>query len=353
MEQFLSTNGFYIFLALVVMLLVIVAASSARRRRELDRQLISMNRALEMSNRRVAELSQAMENRQERLRDTLDERMDELRTSNELRFEQLRHEVSGRLDVRLGESFRTVNEQLARVDKGLGEMRGLAGSVSDLTMIMTNARARGAWGETQLRALIEDMLSPGQYLENTVVVPGSTERVEFAIVMPDSTGETTLMAVDSKFPVETYLRLSEDGTDAAFERRVLDEAKRISTKYIKPPHTVDFAVMFLPAESLYAEVARRRGLVERIQNEYHVLVSGPCTFAALLTSLRLGFRSVTIERRSAEVMALLTGVQDEFTKYADTIARAGQRARQLEDELNSVEVRARAVVRKMRDIAEE
>ena len=353
MQEFLSTYGFYIFLAAIIVLAAAALAASLRRRRDMDRQLAALNRALEMSNRRTAELSQAMENRQERLRDTLDERMEELRASNDLRFEQLRHEVSGRLDARLGDSFRTVNEQLARVDKGLGEMRNLAGSVGDLTKIMTNSRARGAWGETQLRTLIEDMLSPGQYLENAAVVPGSTERVEFAIVMPDSTGESTLMAVDSKFPVETYVRLSENGPDTAFERRVLDEAKRISGKYIKPPHTVEFAVMFLPAESLYAEVARRRGLVERIQNEYHVLVSGPCTFAALLTSLRIGFRSVTIERRGAEVMALLQGVQDEFAKYADTVARAGQRARQLEDELNAVEVRARAVVRKMRDIAEE
>ena len=353
MSEFLSENGFYIFLSLIIVLAAVVAISSVRRRRELDRQLISLNRALEISNRRTAELSQAMEARQERLRGTIDERMDELRASNDLRFEQLRHEVSGRLDARLGDSFRTVNEQLARVDKGLGEMRTLAGGVSDLTKIMTNARARGAWGETQLRALMEDMLAPGQYLENAAVEPGSTERVEFAVVMPDSRGETVLMAVDSKFPVETYLRLAENGTDMAFERRVLDEAKRISVKYIKQPYTVDYAVMFLPAESLYAEVARRRGLVERVQNEYHVLISGPCTFAALLTSLRLGFRSVTIEKRGAEVMALLRSVQEEFVKYADTVARAGQRARQLEDELNSVEVRARAVVRKMRDIEEE
>ena len=175
MSEFLNEYGFYIFLALIVVLGAIAAVSSARRRRELDRQLAAMNRALEMSNRRAAELSQAMEARQERLRGTIDERMDDLRASNDLKFEQLRHEVSGRLDMRLGDSFRTVNEQLARVDKGLGEMRSLAGGVNDLTKIMTNARARGAWGETQLRALIEDMLAPGQYLENAAVEPGSID----------------------------------------------------------------------------------------------------------------------------------------------------------------------------------
>jgi len=353
MAEFLNAYGVYVFIAVIVLLAAAYSALSANRRRETDRQLAAMNRALEMSNRRVAELSQAIETRQERLRDTLEERMDDLCEFNDMKFEQLRKEVSGRLDARLGDSFRTVNEQLARVDKGLGEMRTLAQNVSGLTKIMTNSRARGAWGEVQLCALLEETLSPGQYLENTPVEPGSSERVEFAIVMPDSTGQQVLMAVDSKFPVETYMRLDDDASGAAFERRVLDEAKRISTKYIRPPHTVDYAVMFLPAESLYAEAARRRGLVERVQNEYRVLIAGPGTFAALLTSLQIGFRSVTIERRSAEVMALLRGVQDEFAKYADTVARAGQRARQLEDELNSVEVRARAVVRKLRDISEE
>ena len=353
MDKFIESYGVFLLLAAAVAVVAVIAAVAGRRRRSMERQLAAMSRALDNTVRRVSDMSAAMETRQERLRDTLDGRMDELRESNDRRFEQLRNEVSGRLDARLGESFRTVNEQLARVDKGLGEMRGLASGVNDLTKIMTNARARGSWGEVQLRALIEDALSPGQYLENVAVVPGSAERVEFAVIMPDISGAQTLMAVDSKFPMETYLRLTDEQGGAAFERRVLDEAKRISTKYVKPPHTVDYAVMFLPAESLYAEVARRRGLVERIQNEYRVLVSGPCTFAALLTSLRLGFRSVTIEKRGAEVMALLQGVQDEFQKYAETVARAGQRARQLEDELNSVEVRARAVVRKLRSAAEE
>ena len=344
MAEFLNEYGLYV-LGVAAIIAVLLAAYIARPKRK--------DRELEMISRRIAEISRAMEDRQERLRNTLEERMDDLCEFNDMKFEQLRKEVSGRLDARLGDSFRTVNEQLARVDKGLGEMRSLASGVSDLTKIMTNSRARGAWGEVQLRSLVEDMLSSGQYLENVPVEPGSTERVEFAIVMPDSTGKEILMAVDSKFPVETYLRLADEASGAAFERRVLDEAKRISTKYIRPPYTVDYAVMFLPAESLYAEAARRRGLVERVQNEYRVLISGPGTFAALLTSLRIGFNSVTIERRSAEVMALLRGVQDEFAKYADTVAKAGQRARQLEDELNSVEVRARAVVRKLRDISEE
>lgn len=351
MAGFLEENALYILIALAVAVAAFIAVFSAARRREQARQLASMNRALEVSARRLADMSQAMEARQERLRDTLENRMDELRRSNEARFENLRSEMSGRLDARLGESFRTVNAQLERVDKGLGEMRTLAAGVNDLSRIMTNARARGAWGEVQLRALISDALAPGQYLENAPVVPGNTERVEFAVIMPDSTGQKVLMAVDSKFPIETYLRLTDDASGgAAFERKLLEEAKRISTKYIKPPHTVDYAIMFLPAESLYAEAARRRGLVERIQNDYRVLVAGPATFAALLTSLRMGFSSIAIEKKSAEVMKALRGVQEEFDRYTEAVAKAGQRARQLEEELGAVEVRARAMARRLRNI---
>lgn len=353
MEGFMDTYGIFLLAAVAAAVIIIVLISSWQRRRDTARQLNAMHRALDVSVRRVSELTGAMEERQERLRSTLDERITEMNAVNDRRFEQLRQEVSGRLDNRLGESFRTVNEQLARVDKGLGEMRSLASGVGELTRIMTNSRARGSWGEVQLRALMVEILAPGQYLENVPVTPGAAERVEFAVIMPESGDEKLLMAVDSKFPVETYLRLTDETGGTAFERRVLEEAKRISTKYVKPPHTVDFAVMFLPAESLYAEVARRRGLVERVQNEYNVLISGPGTFAALLTSLRMGFRSAAVERKGAEVMAVLRGVQDEFAKYADTVARAGQRARQLEDELNAVEVRARAVVRKLRDVADE
>lgn len=351
MPDYIAENYEIILIgALLLVLLAVLIASSARRR-FLERQLSQMNRALEISTRRVAELSDSIEKRQDRLRGSLDERMEALRDSNDRKLDQLREIVTGKLDARLGESFRTVNEQLARVDKGLGEMRSLAADVGDLKKIMTNARARGAWGEVQLRALMEEVLAPSQYLENTTVAPGATERVEFAIVLPDAAGETTLIAVDSKFPVEQFLRLP-DGA-AAFEKAVLDEGKRISSKYIHPPHTVDYAVMFLPAESLYAEVARRRGLVERLQNELRVLVAGPNTFAALLTSLRMGFRGAILERRGTEVMATLRGVEAEFSKYAEAVERAKQRARQLEGDLDGIETRARAVERRLREVGEE
>lgn len=351
MAEYIAKNIWLILLGAAAAALLAVLMASAARRRALERQLAQMSRALEGSTRRIAELSEAMERRQDRLRGALDERMDALRDSNDKKLDQLREIVTGKLDARLGESFRTVNDQLARVDRGLGEMRSLAADVGDLKKIMTNARARGAWGEVQLRALLEDALSPGQYLENASVTPGGTERVEFAILLPDAAGETSLIPVDSKFPMEHFLRLPEAAP--AFERTVLDEGKRISSKYIRPPHTVDYAVMFLPAESLYAEVAGRRGLIERLQNEMKVLVAGPGTFAALLVSLRMGFRGAALERRGAEVMALLRGVQAEFGKYADSVERAKLRARQLEGDLDGVETRARAVARRLREIGEE
>ena len=350
MRVFFMNNWMYIaFEALAIA--VAVCIYSAVRRRALERQISRMGRVLDASMRQLGELSRAMEQRQENLRGAVSDRLDSMRDSNDQRFDQLRLDMSTRLDRRLGDSFRTVNEQLARVDKGLGEMRNLVGDVGDLKRILTNPRARGAWGEVQLRGILEDTLAPGQYLENTAVEKGAAERVEFAIVMPDASGEQVLLPVDSKFPVESYLRMDEnDG--AAFEKRVLEEAKRISAKYIRPPHTMDYAVMFLPAESVYAEVARRRGLVERVQNDYRVLISGPATFAALITSLRLGYRGLAVERHGAEVMALLHSVQDEFSKYAETVSRARQRARQLETELDALEVRARAVERSLRDVGE-
>lgn len=351
MQEFFEAYWMYVLAAAALVVIAVIALSAIRQKR-LERNLYRMSRALDISMRRLDDLSRDMETRQENLRAAVSDRMDSLRDSNDQKFDQLRLDMSTRLDRRLGDSFRTVNEQLERVDKGLGEMRTLAGDVGDLKKVLTNPRARGAWGEVQLRSIIEDMLTPGQYLENTAVEPGVTERVEFAIVMPDASGEQVLLPVDSKFPVESYLRLDESGANA-FEKRVLEEAKRISTKYIRPPRTVDYAVMFLPVESVYAEVTRRRGLVERVQNDYGVLISGPATFAALITSLRLGYRGLAIERHGAEVMNLLQGVKEEFTKYADTVSRARQRARQLETELDALEVRARAVERSLRDVGEE
>jgi len=276
----------------VILVIMLAAMENARKRadrrerrillermqRESEQQartITILNQTLTASAQQIAELSTAMEARQDRLRTTLDERLDAMQRMNDRKLEQMRETVEEKLqstlDGRLGASFRVVNEQLARVHKGLGEMQTLAANVGDLKKVLTNVKTRGVWGEVRLRALLEQSLAPGQYIENAQVEPGSAERVEFAIRLPAQEGDGLLLPIDSKFPQEDYLRLVE-ASDAGdreavekcavqLERAVTEQAKKISDKYIKPPQTVDFAILFLPVESLYAEVIRRSGKI--------------------------------------------------------------------------------------------
>ena len=315
---------------------------------------------------RLNAVSALNENRLEQMRRTLDERLDALARLNDQKLEQMRKTVSEKLEStlenRLGQSFRLVNEQLARVHKGLGEMQTLAQGVGDLKKVLTNVKTRGVWGEVRLRALLEDALSPGQYLENAQVRPGTQERVEFAIRLPAADGEGALLPVDSKFPQEDYLRLVDaaqsgdaEGVRAArkqLENAVREQARRIREKYVAPPATTDYAVLFLPVESLYAEVARVDGLLESLQNTFRVLVAGPSTFAALLTSLQMGFRTVALQKRSGEVLELLSAVQEEFQKYGEAVRKARTRLEQATGDLDFIDTRARALGRKLRDVGE-
>ena len=315
---------------------------------------------------RLNAVSALNENRLEQMRRTLDERLDALARLNDQKLEQMRKTVSEKLEStlenRLGQSFRLVNEQLARVHKGLGEMQTLAQGVGDLKKVLTNVKTRGVWGEVRLRALLEDSLSPGQYLENAQVRPGTQERVEFAIRLPAADGEGALLPVDSKFPQEDYLRLVDaaqsgdaEGVRAArkqLENAVREQARRIREKYVAPPATTDYAVLFLPVESLYAEVARADGLLESLQNTCRVLVAGPSTFAALLTSLQMGFRTVALQKRSGEVLELLSAVQEEFQKYGDAVRKARTRLEQATGDLDFIDTRARALSRKLRDVGD-
>ena len=315
---------------------------------------------------RLNAVSALNENRLEQMRRTLDERLDALARLNDQKLEQMRKTVSEKLEStlenRLGQSFRLVNEQLARVHKGLGEMQTLAQGVGDLKKVLTNVKTRGVWGEVRLRALLEDALSPGQYLENAQVRPGTQERVEFAIRLPAADGEGALLPVDSKFPQEDYLRLvdaAQSGDANAvraarkqLENAVREQARRIREKYVAPPATTDYAVLFLPVESLYAEVARVDGLLESLQNTYRVLVAGPSTFAALLTSLQMGFRTAALQKRSGEVMELLSAVQEEFQKYGEAVRKARTRLEQATGDLDFIDTRARALGRKLRDVGE-
>lgn len=315
---------------------------------------------------RLNAVSALNENRLEQMRRTLDERLDAIARLNDQKLEQMRRTVSEKLEStlenRLGQSFRLVNEQLARVHKGLGEMQTLAQGVGDLKKVLTNVKTRGVWGEVRLRALLEDSLSPGQYLENAQVRPGTQERVEFAIRLPAAEGEGALLPVDSKFPQEDYLRLVDaaqsgdaEGVRAArkqLENAVREQARRIREKYVAPPATTDYAVLFLPVESLYAEVARADGLLESLQNTCRVLVAGPSTFAALLTSLQMGFRTVALQKRSGEVLELLSAVQEEFQKYGEAVRKARTRLEQATGDLDLIDTRARALGRKLRDVGE-
>ena len=253
-----------------------------------------------------------------------------------------------------------LENMLASVYKGLGEMQSVASGVGDLKKVMTNVKTRGIWGEMQLGALIRQTLAPGQYAENVEVVPGSRERVEFAIRLPDQSGTAVWLPIDSKFPQESYLRLvesSQKGDLPAAEearksliRRIRAEAKTISEKYISPPYTADFALMFLPTEALYAEVLQSPDLLESLQREFRVMVTGPGSFSAMLSALQMGFRTLTIQQRSVEVWHLLEQVENELAKYLDHLEDAGRKLSQAEDALDSAAARARSVRRKLKDL---
>jgi DNA recombination protein RmuC len=275
-------------------------------------------------------LTQAQERRQEHLRQSLESQMESLRLENGRRLEEIRAMVDERLqqtlERKLGESFQWVSERLEMVHKGLGEMQNLAASVGDLKKVLTNVKTRGTWGEIQLAALLSDVLAPEQYAANVAVVPGRNERVEFALRLPGQ-GENGCiwLPVDAKFPQEDFLRLQEareasdaEGQESAakkLEQRLRLEAKSIAEKYVSPPHTTDFALLFLPTEGLYAEVLQRPGLAEELLRRHRVVVTGPMTLAALLNSLQLGFRTLAIEQRSAEVWELLGAVRGEFARF--------------------------------------
>lgn len=346
---------------LVIILIWRTAAAQSEQRKTMSR----LRQQSEQQARAILLLNQSLANvtdQQERLRDTLDEKMDALKASNEHRLDQMRETVSEKLDGRLTESFQTVNKQLAEVHRGLGQMHELAGEFADLKKVLGGVKTRGIWGEMQLRALLEEILARNQYIENAAIPENSPNRVEFAVRLPASDGEA-LLPIDSKFPQEDFIRLMdaiESGDPkqmelcgTRLERALTEQAKLISEKYIRPPQTADFAIMFLPVESLYAEAVRRDGLCERLQAKYRVLVAGPNTLSALLTSLRMGFRTVTLEKRSGEVLKLLSEVKVEFARYSESVEAVRRRLEQTSDALDALEQRGRRLGQKLKDISEE
>jgi DNA recombination protein RmuC len=267
------------------------------------------------------------------------------------------------LEKRLGDSFKQVSERLEQVYAGLGEMRTLASGVGDLKKVLTNVKTRGIWGEVRLAQILDQILTPEQYAANVATRPGGTERVEFAICLPGadaSRGEVVWLPIDAKFPQEDYQRLL-DAQEAAdkeqadrslrnLEIRVKAEARAIRDKYVEPPHTTDFAILFLPVEGLYAEVLRIPGLCDHLQREYRVVLTGPTTLAALLNSLQMGFRTLAIERRSSEVWELLSVVKTEFGRFGETLSKTKKKLQEAASTIDQAEVRTRAIERSLRRV---
>ncbi len=310
---------------------------------------------------------QGSQHNAEQLRNALNERLAAIQADNATKLEEMRRTVDEKLhatlEQRLGESFKLVSDRLEQVHKGLGEMQTLAGSVGDLKRVMTNVKTRGTWGEMQLGAIIDNVLTPDQFARNVKTVPGSDELVEFAIRLPGKNDEHPVwLPIDSKYPVEQYQRLldAQDAADKgailsagnAFETSIKLEAKKIFAKYVSPPHTTDFAVLYLPTEGLFAEVMRRPGLVEAVQNECRVMITGPANLAAMLNSLQMGFKTLAIEKRSSEVWSLLGMVKTEFAKFGDVVEATKKSIDAAAKKFDEVGVRTRAIQRKLRDVQE-
>jgi DNA recombination protein RmuC len=312
----------------------------------------------------VAALTESHDKAQSALRSAVEGRLDAIRTENAAKLEEMRKAVDEKLqstlERRLGESFKMVSDQLERVYQGLGEMQSLAAGVGDLNKILSNVKVRGIWGELQLSNLLEQVLTPDQYYRDKQIKADSRERVEFAIRLPGRDGNEVLLAIDAKFPREDFERLVQasdrgdkegaDSASAALEARVRGCAKTISEKYIDPPRTTDMAILFLPIESLYAEVLRRPGLFQELQSDYHVTLAGPTTLSAILNALHMGFQSLAIEKRSSEVWQILGAIRSEFNKYGEIVERLRRQLNSAVGTIDTLGTRARTMNRKLRDV---
>ena len=358
-------------------------AQSKQLREEVGHTLTSASSALtasvaELSQLQTAQLSsfaaqlvkltQSNEEKLERVRNTVEERLTVLQFENASKLDAIRvtvdEKLQGTLEAKLGESFRLVSEHLEQVHKGLGEMQTLASGVGDLKKVLSNVKTRGTWGEIQLRQLLDQVLVPDQYAANVVTREGSDERVEFAIKLPGRGADDTpvLLPIDAKFPLEDYQRLVDaadrgdaDAVEAAarqLEASVKVCARDIRDKYLNPPRTTDFGILFLPVEGLCAEVLRRAGLVDQLQRDFHVVPCGPTTLWALLNSLQMGFRTLAIERRSSEVWTLLGAVKAEFAKFGEALDAVQKKLGEASDKIDAARKGTRKIQRKLQDVQE-
>jgi DNA recombination protein RmuC len=311
-------------------------------------------------------LTQSNEQRLDKMRLTVEEKLKSLQEDNSQKLEKMRETVDEKLhatlEKRLGESFKLVSERLELVHKGLGEMQSLAVGVGDLKKVLSNVKTRGILGEFQLGSILEQILAPEQYAKNVATKKGSRENVEFAIILPgrDDNGAVVYLPLDSKFPVENYhslLEAYEHGDHAALEEAskqleatIKKCAKDIRDKYLDPPNTTDFGIMFLPFEGLYAEVVKRTGLFETLQRDFKVIITGPTTLAAILNSLQMGFRTLAIEKRSSEVWTLLSAVKTDFGKFGDILEKTQKKLQEASHTIDDAARKSRSIERKLKDV---
>ena len=312
--------------------------------------------------RELSRVSLGLDERFQHLKIAVESRLTAIQADNASKLEDMRRTVDEKLhatlEQRLGESFKLVSDRLEQVHRGLGEMQHLAAGVGDLKRVLTNVKTRGTWGEVQLSALLEQLLTREQFAANVATRPGSNERVDFAIRLPGrDDGAEVWLPLDAKFPIEDYQRLI-DAVDPAtaeeaaraIEARIRQEARSIREKYVAPPHTTDFAILYLPIEGLYAEALRRPGLSESLQRDCRVTLAGPTTLAAMLNSLQMGFRTLAIEQRSAEVWAVLGAVKTEFGKFGEALAHTRKKLDEASNSISKAETRTRQLSRRLKDV---
>jgi len=334
--------------------------------RSINDAFLVQKQQLELFSHQLQQLNTQLEERMERIRTTVDMRMVSLQEDNSKKLELMRQTVDEKLhatlETRLGQSFQLVSDKLEQVHKGLGEMQSLASGVGDLKKVLNNVKTRGIWGEIQLEALLEQMLSMDQYAKNVKTKAGSADAVEFAIRLPGKSQENPVwLPIDSKFPQDTYQALIEaqdqgnlekvDESSKLLEQRFKLEVKTIREKYIDPPQTTDFGILFVPIEGLYAEVLRRPALMQYFQ-DMKILLAGPSTLSALLNSLQMGFRTLAIEKRSSEVWTLLGGVKTEFGKLGDLLDKTHKKLQEAGNTIEDATRKTRTIERRLRDVQE-
>lgn len=383
MDIFLGVTGGIIILLLLAVIVLIIRKKPEEKSidyKQMEERLIRMEAAVKEINPAIdrnfrenrKEIADNLERMQtsnekglENVRNSNEKSLEQLRANNEKKLEEMRETVDEKLkasvEKRFNESFKAISEQLSEVYKGLGEMKGLANGVGDLKKVMEGVKTRGIYGEVQLGAIIEDVLSKNQYEENVITKTGSNDRVEFAIKMPGKETDVFL-PIDSKFPVENYSRLiaaydSGSKTEIAEYQKALssdvkEQAKKISTKYLDPPKTTDFGMMFVPTESLYAEIIRIPGLSDEIRQKYNIAIASPSTLPVMLSGLLMGFRTVAIEKRSAEVWQILGAVKAQFGKFGDLLEGVQKKLQESANKIESAKTTSRQIERKLKTVEE-